>query len=92
MDILEALQRTRDRVAHSTDSDWSTRSTKQMLAKLDKLIRSIESGGRPRIRLGMLFVATGDLQEISMANGWADEFLELAEVVDGYLREGIYGS
>ncbi len=87
MEILEALRRTRELVARSEDSDWSTRSARKLEKKLDRLIRSIERGWRPKLRLGFLFIATGDLQEISLANGWGDEFLELAEVVDGYLRE-----
>jgi hypothetical protein len=39
--------------------------------------------------LGLLFAATGDLQEISIANGWADEFLKLAEAVDAYIQKEV---
>lgn len=69
----------------SEDSIWSARTAEKLEAKLEAVIRSVEAGRRPRMRLGFLFLPTGDLQEISMANGWAEEFLELAEIVDAYV-------
>lgn len=86
LEILDALRRTRDLVALSEDSDWSTRPAHKIEARLDALIRIVEAGRKPGIRLGFLFLPTGDLQEISMANGWGEEFLDLADVVDRYLR------
>ena len=86
MEILEALRRTGDLVSRSDDSAWSTYSAQKIEAKLAAVIRSVEAGHKPRIRLRLLFFPTADLQEISIANGWGEEFLALAGVVDDYLE------
>jgi hypothetical protein len=89
MNILDALRRTRELVEMSKDSAWSTSPTGKIAAKIDSLMRSVETGKRPKFRLGLLFAATGDLQEISIANGWGDEFLKLAEAVDAYIQKEV---
>jgi hypothetical protein len=35
-----------------------------------------------RFALSELFATAGDLQEMSIANGWAEEFLILAKAID----------
>lgn len=40
--------------------------------------------------LKLLFAPTGDLQEISISNGWEDEFLEQAILFDRAIESGIF--
>ena len=86
VEILRALRRTRELLATSRDCDWSPSSVRLLEQRLEAVIRSIEAGRRPALRLGMLFRGTGSLQDISLASGWGDEFLALAAAVDAYLR------
>ena len=51
-------------------------------AELDGFIRSVELGEIPRLEIQVVFAPTGPLQEVSMASGWSDEFLVLAERAD----------
>ena len=86
--LLKVLRRCRDLVARSEDSDWSCMDAKDILERLDHSIRQLEQSLTVEIdELRFLFVATGPLQETSMSNGWADEFLVLAERFDEIIGE-----
>jgi hypothetical protein len=42
-------------------------------------------GFRDKSKIRFLFLPTNELQEISVLNGWGDEFIEIAQIVDGFL-------
>ncbi len=58
---------------------------------VERELAKLEHGKSPcafgvRLALVDLFLPAGDLQEVSMANGWADEFLRLSEVIDRSIK------
>jgi hypothetical protein len=90
MEILETLHRTLELVeASSEESPYAQMSAEAVTRRLKRIIESIGSGshrGPPRrLDLSHLYAPTGPLQELSMANGWSDEYLELAAAIDAYL-------
>lgn len=47
------------------------------------LIASVKNGVLPnRVKISVLFAATGLLQEVSMSSGWADAYLKIADKYD----------
>lgn len=53
------------------------------MAVLDRGILAVELGNElNRDELKLLFAPTGDLQETSIANGWAEEYLSLSAKFD----------
>lgn len=81
--LLEVLRRCSDLVARSEDSVWSCMDAKDILKRLSDAIQHLERSLPIEIdELRFLFVATGPLQETSISNGWADEFLVLAARFD----------
>jgi hypothetical protein len=60
---------------------YASSSVSEVLADLDRGILAHESDSKPDCReLTLLFAPTGDLQEMSMANEWAEDCLALSEV------------
>ena len=81
--LLSVLQRCRELVTASEDSDWSCMDVADIVAMLGQAIRALEASSPVEINeLRFLFVVTGPLQETSMSNGWAEEFLVLAARFD----------
>jgi hypothetical protein len=63
------------------DNDFSFsgwRDREAALRELDAFARRVEAGALPS-GLEVLFLPTGRLQEVSLASGWGEEFLSLAE-------------
>ena len=86
--LADALRRTCELLAASADSDWTPWSAAEIRTELADMLVSLEAGHPPdKDQLRLLFVVTGPVQETSMANGWSDEMLRLAEVVDRYTEE-----
>jgi hypothetical protein len=82
--LIEVLSRVKDLLAGSRESDWATLSPAEVIAVLDRELRSLEDSGRLRngVELASLFAPTAEIQEISMANGWSDEYLRLSSRFD----------
>ncbi|CAD5292438.1 conserved hypothetical protein [Alteromonas sp. 38] len=67
----------------SEDSIWSDMENVKVLSIIRNSITSLKASSKAKVaRLDYLFLPTGPLQEISMANGWSDEYLVLAERFD----------
>lgn len=66
-------------------SKWS--GSKEAIAEIDQIIAEITAGKilRSRLSLAALFAPTGSIQEVSMSNGWGNEFLDLAGRFDAAL-------
>ena len=63
------------------DFSWSSwRDQNQAISEIDSIIRELENGSVPDIRL--LFAPTGPIQEVSLSSGWGHEFIELAQRFD----------
>ena len=65
----------------STDICWSSyNSVNDAIEELEKLEKGIAKQDEKSInKLLFLLLPTGELQEISISSGWADEFLVIAE-------------
>ena len=87
-ELAEALRRTCELLASSQDSDWTPWSAAEIRAELNDMLVALERGCSPdKGRLRLLFTVTGPVQETSMASGWSEEMLRLAEVVDRYTAD-----
>lgn len=62
-------------------SSWM--STSEALMQIDGMLGELRRGLLPDLMdMRPLFAPTGDLQEVSLGSGWADEFLVLAARFD----------
>ncbi len=83
--LLEILVSVRERLAQpSTNFVWSSwQNAVAALGEMDSLIVQVQAGHVPTKTLDLLFAPTGNIQEVSISNGWGDEFLRIAEAYDG---------
>lgn len=57
-----------------------------MTAQLDYYRQTGKFSFWGKCKLRFLFLPVNELQEMSVINGWGDEYLEIAETVDEFLR------
>jgi hypothetical protein len=91
MGLIDVLKRCRALTATSQDSDWCSLTAAEIGTTLDRAIALLETRGEiDRAELLLLFAPTGSLQETSMANGWAREYLALSSAFDDLIeRQGV---
>jgi hypothetical protein len=66
-------------------SGWFDRE--EALQEVGLILDALHRGEIPSKRdVAILFAPTGDIQEVSMGSGWADEFLSLSDRVDQALQ------
>jgi hypothetical protein len=88
-ELISAFEKTIALLENSEDSAWANYSVREAVEILQSALEScrqtqkISSSGRSQINF--LFLPTGALQEIAIDNGWGDEYLEIAAVIDKYL-------
>ena len=81
--LAEILNRCRELCAASDDAMFSSTTVSEIASVLDRAIDAIAAGVEPdRSQLKLLFAPTGAIQEISMANGWHSEYIELSTRFD----------
>ena len=87
--LISALEKTIKLLDKSEDSAWSNYSVDEAKEILQcelenyKQNREITPSGRSQINF--LFLPTSALQEISIDNGWGDEYLEISDIIDRFL-------
>ncbi len=89
--LKDAVQDTIGHLRESEESVWSHRAPNEIIRILESELQ--KSGGHELLDLktiALLFAPTGDIQEISMTNGWSDEYLEISQVVDTYTKRKVY--
>ncbi|MEO7053568.1 MAG: hypothetical protein ABI191_01200 [Rhizomicrobium sp.] len=88
-DLIAALEETRALLARP-DNDFqysSWRDRDHALHEINQFLDKLSRGELPRQRdMAILFAPTGEIQEVSLGSGWANEFLSIAERFDGALR------
>ena len=73
-------------VRESSHDGWGQRrSTDEIVSSLEELVARARAGDVGREAMRYLFAGTSELQELSIANGWADEFVGLSSQVDALL-------
>jgi hypothetical protein len=83
MKLVDVLQRCQVLCLGSRDATYASRSASEVVVVLELEINAIERGKEPnRVELKSLFAPTGDLQETSIVNDWADEYLFLSSRFD----------
>ena len=68
----------------SLESDWAALTPDEVIAILDREIAVLETTGRldNLIELKSLFAPAAEIQEISMASGWSERYIELSSKFD----------
>lgn len=83
--LIKFLSEVSSFLKQSVESDWAISTPKEIYKILqDEILRISNKHKFDRTLLNMLFSPTGDIQEISMANGWGEEYLVLSEQYDEY--------
>jgi hypothetical protein len=93
LDVIVVVDAVLAHLASSTEEGWSQRETNEFIeSRVVDLRERVRTGDASAIQqLRILFAPTGSLQELSMANGWAEEFLIIAARFDqltGELERG----
>ena len=84
--IIEILLAINNTIDSKTDVVWTRYDRPEQLSNdLKKYIEKLESGDYTILAtLNHLFGPTGTFQELSISNGWGEEFLNIAEQFDHY--------
>jgi hypothetical protein len=87
--LIEVLSLVKRRLESSRESDWTPFTPAEVIATLDRELRSLQSTGRLIDAGGLMFLfgPTAPIQEISMANNWSEEFLVLSERFDDLAKD-----
>ena len=82
-ELKHVLEKVISHLSESDESDWSPLTPTEVINKLQNQIDMINNNhsiNKDLLRLE--FAPTSTIQEIAMANGWSDEFLELSAKFD----------
>ena len=82
--LTAVLLEIRNLLQASAESDWAALKPAEVIAILDREIGVLETTGRVHnlLELKSLFAPTAEIQEISMASGWSERYLELSSRFD----------
>jgi hypothetical protein len=84
-ELIEILLLARQALAEGdNDFSWSNwESAGDALAEIDRLVAALCGGAIvDRLRLQVLFAATGPICEVALSSGWSDGYLRLAQRFD----------
>ena len=83
--LLSVLATASCLLENSDQDDWALRTPKEIKKLIDQIIASVYLEGKMGLpeNWQSLFAPTGMIQESSLANGWGEVFLKLAEEFDG---------
>ena|SRR6056297_3307024 len=90
--LLAILATTSDLLNRSESEGWDISSPEELKAEVDQIIDSVFFDGDAGLpeHWQTLYAPTGPLQETSLANGWAEIFLNLSadfDLLEHLLRE-----
>jgi hypothetical protein len=90
-EMIRILEEVRTLLEQACGTPWSAQEPQHILPILNEEISSLITSGQLRDpkRLRLLFAPTGALQEISLAGGWAERFLEISSRFDDSIRDHI---
>jgi hypothetical protein len=81
--LVTALEKTLSFLQESESSCYGRLSVEEVIRQLEEELgkaRSLQPVGLKRLEY--LFAPTGSLQDISIDNGWGNEFLEISKAID----------
>lgn len=88
-ELISAFEEIIELLKKSEDTIWANYSVEEAIqifqTELEnyKQTQKLSDSGKSGIHF--LFLPTGALQEISIDNGWGDEYVQIANVFDKYL-------
>jgi len=83
--LVSAIKRTTKLLDQSEDSDWSSLSAEEIKQILEQELNNIaQNKGFNKVELAVLYAPTGAIQETAMVNGWDEEYLKIAEIIDKF--------
>ena len=88
--LIALIEKIKDLVKdRDTNVLWTHYNSKEeVVVELERHIVSLNSKDFSIIKeLILLFAPTSDLQELSVSNGWGNQFLEIAEKFDEIIKE-----
>ena len=87
--LCRILRDVRKLLILSEESLWSPLTPGEVVAILDKEVGAFETTGKmiDSVELVSLFAPTADIQEISIANSWGEQYLSLAGDFDSAVLE-----
>ena len=82
--LIEIIKIVRNKITDNTDIVWTKyNNTVELQMHIDKNLNLLENGDKQALEeFKHLFMPTSTFQEISISNGWGEEYLELAERFD----------
>ena len=82
--VADILRQVKLKIQHDTDTVWAGVETPvEFIEELNQDIENIEFCEFSALeKIQFYFLPTGKYQEISISNGWGDEFIEFAENFD----------
>jgi hypothetical protein len=82
--LIEIIEIIKGKITPETDIVWTRyNSIDELNTDLDKLIQGINTNDRETyFKLEILFAPTGSFQELSITNGWGEEFIQLSKTFD----------
>lgn len=85
-EFIALLERIAMRLESSHDPVWSSASVEDMRELLSGSIAALKRQEEPDIEsLKLAFLPTSSIQEISMENGWAEDYLRMAGELDKFI-------
>jgi len=83
-EMIALLKNIRKKITKNTDITWSSfDDAEELQTMMDKDIIAFEAGDFSSLKeYKIMFLPTGDFQEISISNGWEKEYLKLAYEFD----------
>ena len=83
-EIIGIIELVKNKVSGSSDVVWTRYdSAKKFRDDLDNYINRLKANDKSCLEeLNIVFAPTGSLQEHSISNGWADEYIAIAERFD----------
>ena len=83
--LIFALEETILYLRKSQSSDWAPMPVEEIIRRLDAEVVKAKNAKPMDVNfLDRLFAPTGDIQEISIDNGWGTRFLQISEVIDKF--------
>ena len=87
--MIDVLRETLELVSRSPHEGWPDEQPEECAGVLSDMVEHLEDPSAPCPEYSTIqFAPTGPIQEIAMANGWHDRYMELAEGFDQLQAEG----
>jgi hypothetical protein len=89
-EFATVLAKTLGFVRASPQEGWAqARPTEEIARSIEAMIVDYENGAEiDFFALRVLYLPTGELQELSLSNGWSDDYVSLAGEMDELLWDG----